>query len=423
MAVDVHIFNYKLKDGKTKKYGYRFELASVSGQRKWLDKRGFRTKGDAIKAGNEALSKYNSTGDTTQPSEMSFADFLDYWVEHDCKVDLKQETIDNYEKKIKLYIKPTLGGYRLRAIKKDDLQALLKDLFNRGFATNTLTVIRGILSKSFDYAADRKYISYSPAVGLKLPKNQIPEVATRVEPHVYIPKEKMQDIFERFPESSVNHIALMLGYKCGLRLGEAFAVLWDDIDLKNKTLVVNRQVQWRQDKNRTQEDKKIKNGKVSSGKGYWYFTNPKHQSMRTIELDDELVSLLERERAKQEKAKNYYENLYYAYYVDDKNIINQEKRGKQIYFLNVRESGEYITPRTMQHTSSVIHHQMKFPEFDFHSLRHTHATMLSEQGAPLIFIRERLGHKKIDITLNVYSHLTDGINEQGKSVLNTMYDS
>ena len=420
MAVSLHTYSYKLKSGKTQ-YGFKFEIAPVGGIRKWLDKRGFATKGEAIKAGNEAFVKYNTTGDIIQPSDMSFSDFMDYWIEHDCKVDLKPITVANYEKKIRLYIKPTLGGYRLRTIKKDDLQCLLMALYNQGLSINTLSVIKGILSKCFDYAVDRKYISYSPANRLKLPRNQTPEIATRSNPHIYIPKDKMQEIFTRFPEGTVNHIPIMLGYKCGLRLGEAFAVTWDDIDLVNKTLTVNHQVQWNQDKSRTAEDKKATNGKADSGNGFWYLTAPKYNSVRTIELDDELTALLSREKEKQERARAYYAELYNHYYIDDKNIINTEGRGSEIHFLTVRESGEYITARTMQHTSRVIHYKMNFPEFDYHSLRHTHTTMLLEQGAPIKFIQNRLGHKNVDITLNIYSHLTKDISEQGKAIINNMY--
>ena len=76
----------------------------------------------------------------------------------------------------------------------------------------------------------------------------------------------------------------------------------------------------------------------------------------------------------------------------------------------------------MQHTSSIIHHQLGYPEFDFHSLRHTHATMLMENGAPPVYIQKRLGHKKIDETLNIYAnHLTDTVRSQGVAVLNNIY--
>lgn len=70
---------------------------------------------------------------------------------------------------------------------------------------------------------------------VKLPSKRVePKIESRVSPHVYIPKEKIAEIFERFPEGSSTHIPLMFGYKCGLRLGEAFAVTWEDIDLESR---------------------------------------------------------------------------------------------------------------------------------------------------------------------------------------------
>ena len=83
-------------------------------------------------------------------------------------------------------------------------------------------------------------------------------------------------IFERFPEGCSSHIPLMLGYKCGLRLGEAFGVMWSDIDFIKCTLTINRQVQWQ-------------GGSKEHGKGYWYFSEPKYNSFRTISLDNSLM--------------------------------------------------------------------------------------------------------------------------------------
>ena len=60
-------------------------------------------------------------------------------------------------------------------------------------------------------------------------------------------------------------------------------------------------------------------------------------------------------------------------------------------------------------------------EFTFHSLRHTHATMLAEAGMPQIYTQQRLGHKDISVTLKYYTHLTDKMSEVGGQILETMF--
>ena len=156
--------------------------------------------------------------------------------------------------------KPALGNYRVKAITKAILQDFIKELFNRGLAINTISGVKGILTKAFGYAADNQYIAYSPAVRLKIPINQQPKVPTRSDPHIYILPSKMEEIFVRFPYGTVNHIHLLLGYRCGLRLGEAFGLIRADIKLSTQQLEVSRQVQWFADKTRTAKQKIVENG-------------------------------------------------------------------------------------------------------------------------------------------------------------------
>lgn len=395
------------------KWEYRFEGAKINGKRQQFSKSGFSTKKAALEAGAKALSQYNQAGTYFVPSEISFADYLDYWIENYCKNSLKPITITNYQKKIQLHIKPALGQYKLKALSPTVLQQFITDKFNEGYSRNTLSVIKGILSNSLSYAIEPlKYIENNPMLYVKLPSKRVTaKTPTRVSPHVYIPKDKMMEIFNRFPEGASSHIPLMLGYKCGLRLGEAFAVSWIDINFDNKTLTVQRQVQWRE------KDKSDINSK-----GHWYFTNPKYESFRTISLDNELLELLQRTKSKQDRAKIYYEDLYIHNYITDHNqILNSVKDGKELDLVSIRESGEFIQPRIMQHTSHIIHTKLNYPEFDFHSLRHTHCSMLLEAGASPKYVQERLGHKNIQVTMQIYQHLTGGMSKQGDDILNQLY--
>lgn len=359
-------------------------------------------------------------GAAEKTAQISFSDFLDEWMQNDCRYSLKETTISNYRKRIENHIKPELGMYQLDKLKRTRLQKFIQKKYDEGYSKNTLSVLRGILSKSLRYAVGQELISSSPAEYLKIPRSEVTAVPTRSSPHSYLSADKMKKIFERFPEESTSYIPIMLGYHCGLRICEVYALTWDDIDLKNGRLTVSKQVQWKQNA-RSKEKKKEANGTKCSDAGFWYFSTPKYESYRTIEMDKQMTELLSREYQRQGRARKYFDNRYKRYYEDANRRITEEMIGHEVLLLCRRENGEYIHPRTMQYTSRVIHEELRIPEFDFHSLRHTHATMLIEEGAPLKYVQQRLGHKKIEVTMNIYQHVTDTIREQGNTVIENMF--
>ena len=99
---DIKIDMRPRKDGSAN-YQYRFEIASVDGKRKWISKSGFKTKREAKEAGRLAQNEYERTGLVVEPSDMSYADFLDLWLEEDAKTSCKETTIQSYAKKIRIY--------------------------------------------------------------------------------------------------------------------------------------------------------------------------------------------------------------------------------------------------------------------------------------------------------------------------------
>lgn len=381
------------------KWQYQFEAATIDGKRKQITKSGFKTKKEALEAGTKALAEYNNCGLAFSPSEISFNDYLDFWINEYAKINLKETTVANYEKKIRLYIKPKLGIYKLKVLTPAILQNFINEKFNEGFSRNTLLVLKGILSGSLNYAVEPlRYIKFSPMAAVKLPlQRAIPKTPTRKKEKHVITKEQFNDIIERFPYGSSCYLPLQLAYRCGLRLGEAFAITWDDIDLKNKKLDINKQVQY--------ENK------------YWYFTSPKYDSYRVIDLDNNILDILKKYKQQQRKDKIYYGKHYCNLKINEKNQIN-EFEGNEVNLINIRENGTYIQPRVMQHCFRIIHYKLGYKELDYHSLRHTHATMLLSAGANIKAVQERLGHKKLDLTLGVYTHVTEEMREQTLEILN-----
>lgn len=317
---DVRIRVRQRKNGQNV-YEYSFEGLPIDGKRNIISKSGFKTKKEAKAAGQEEKEKYEKLGQITKIKEMSYSDFLDEWLKKDC-VHCKRTTIQGYIKRINLYIKPQIGYKKLTAINRDDIQELMTNMYNDGFSINTIVCVRGILSKSFDYAIIERIIPFSPVMRITIPTNNNPKNQTRENPHAYIPEDIMIKIFKRFPEGTTAYIPLMIAYHTGLRLGEVYALTWNDIDLKNKTLSVNRQVQWQAGTKTKEEINKTKSQKSD---GFWYFSTPKYDSYRTIDIDDELTEILLNERNKQRSFKKIYGDNYYKYYCEQALTYNGHK--------------------------------------------------------------------------------------------------
>ena len=398
-----------LRDGK---WQYRFEGPKIDGKRKQIVKGGFSTREEAFAAKLKAMAEFEATGEVFKPSEISVSDFMDKWYKDECVNKKKKTTLNNYEKIIRLDIKPEIGKYKLRTISHSTLQKLIDKLASEGRSRNTISVISGVLTSSFNYAVEPlHYIQKNPMEHVKLPSKRAEgNIALNTKSRVYIDEKRMNEILMRFPKGSSAYIPLLLGYRCGLRLGEAYALTWDDIDFENKTLSVNKQIQWQSNGNKS---------------GYWYFSAPKYDSNRIIQIDDAFLKILKNEKETQERKAKAYLDTEYTFYYEEKGtrIISTNDKGKKINFVCKREDGTYIQPRTMQHTSSVIHNQLGFPEFDFHSLRHTHCTMLLDNGADPKYVQTRLGHKSVQITLDIYQHLTQKTKKTCDSILNNIYNS
>lgn len=404
-------------DGRKKpaNWEWRFVGASVDGKRKNFSKSGFRTKKEAQEAGAKALNEYVNSGSVFTPNSISVSDYMWLWLKEYGETNLKETTIHNYRKALKNHILPEIGDYYLKDLTSMKLQELINLKFNQGYSINRLTEIKGILSVSLSYAVEPgRYISQNPMAYVRMPnKRAVSDVPTRKKERRAVTDKEWEEIMERFPEGHPAHIPLILAYRCGLRKGEAFGLLWEDIDLDAGTMMIQRQIQY----NHT---KKV-----------WEFTPPKYDSYRTITVDASTVAVLRREKEKQRRAVDfyaeYYKQLCVAHTRPTEHLYDYGEigyEGEPIHMVMCRESGEIIHERIMQHVGRVIHGHESTPtisvDWDYHSLRHTHATMLLDMGIPMQMIQERLGHATIKST-NVYTHATENMRMELADRLNRAY--
>lgn len=376
------------------KWEYYFETAKIDGKRKRVSKGGFTTKKEALKAGTDALNIYNNAGNVFVASEISYSDFLDYFLENYVKLNAKPNTVRNYKTMFKK-VKPVLGQYKLKNITPEALQDFLNDLYKSGYSKNYIRQFKALFSTSFKYAVyPCRYINENPTLYISLPKKLKDAKGKK-----FLTTEELKTIFDYFNEDSNMYIFLQIAFHTGLRRGEVAALTWDDINFKEKTLTVN--------KNMLRIDEK------------WIIDTPKSESSnRTIKLGDTIIEILKKWKKKQAMNKLQCGEHYVNNYIDNENtlynfesMLTPNSNYKKIDFVCTNHYGKIVTSSAARYISEVTNKKLGI-EFSFHMLRHTHATILIEAGANIKDVQVRLGHSDIATTMNIYSHVTKKMQDE-----------
>lgn len=147
-------------DGRALKanWEYRFYGAPIRGKRQVIQKCGFSPQAEAVEAGTKAYTEYMQVDSVFNPTEMSYSDCLDSWLENYVAVNCKDTTREGYSKRIEYHIRPELGKYRLAAIQTEHIQRFINGLYYKRYSRNTLTNLLGIISNSMKYAKRQKWI-------------------------------------------------------------------------------------------------------------------------------------------------------------------------------------------------------------------------------------------------------------------------
>lgn len=161
----------------------------------------------------------------------------------------------------------------------------------------------------------------------------------------------------------------------------------------------------------------------------WYFAETKtRSSVRTVKIGKRLTEELKEYRKIQMENQMKYGEYYTFIYKKEEDDEKGNKTYRLIEIENTvpvalpqaslairKENGEYSSLDSFKYATRIIHHEMHI-EFNFHSLRHTHATRLIESGVSPKAVQERLGHKKIETTLQTYVHNTEQMEQEAVDV-------
>ncbi|MBQ5735169.1 MAG: site-specific integrase [Lachnospiraceae bacterium] len=346
------------RDVKTGKWLIQYRYTDWQGNRKKSTKRGFNTKREA----EEWLRNFL----VTQQADfnMLFEDFIKIYYA-DMETRLREHTMRTKKYLIDLKLLPYFGKMKLNEIKAADIRKWQNELMQQGYAPTYLRTINNQLAAIFNYAV--KYYD--------LPNNPCRKAGSmgkgKADEMQFWTKEEFEQFIDVVMNKQQSYMAFMTLFWTGMRMGELLALVVSDVDFQKRTISITKSYQRMGGRDVITEPKTPKSKRV--------ITIPQFLA---VDLQDYLNSMY----GVQDEDRLFPITKYY--------LEHEMERG-------IKGSG--------------------VKRIRIHDLRHSHASMLVEMGFSPLEIAERLGHEKIETTLNTYSHLYPNKQEQLADKLDKQY--
>ena len=284
-----------------------------------------------------------------------------------------------YSQVFETLISPVLGDMSLQQISSINVRFLVNDLYDRGYSHSTLNKVKVPLVDMLDKALLDDLVWKNVARGIKLPKSE------DVERRVLTRDEQLS--FLETAKGTYYYNLYVTALNTGLRIGEIAALTPKDIDFETKKIHVTKTLTY----------EKLE----GDSKKTFHLGPPKtEKSKRDVPLTKECEMALK---------KQYMQNNI----VKSKLQCHPIEGLKDLVFCTSRNGP--INPEVVVDDIDRILRQInimrddtdQFERFSFHTFRHTFATRCFEAGMEPKAIQEILGHASLQMTMDLYTHVTD----------------
>ena len=318
--------------------------------------------------------------DPTRTGQYTVQTWVTLWYEVFIKPQIRPNTKQFYRNCMENHLFPALGDCPLEKLSTIQIQRAINEMSEHGrnhyyshiplkettLSPRIVQGILGILRKSLDQAVAEKLILSNPAANCKAPKTVRKEMKVLPEELIgpYLHEAKQRGVFA----------PLYLELTSGLRRGELLALLWKDLNVKDRTLSVTKSV-CRIDHQLVVSQPKTKN------------------SLRLLTLPESTVQIL---------------------------LEEHEKHPDNPYMFPSPKTGEMLDPASFRAMHDRILEAIGAEHVRFHDMRHTFATLALKNGVDVRTLSEMLGHYSAGFTLSTYVHSTPSMRVQAADTIGQM---
>lgn len=370
--------NYKrLSPGN---WRFRFKYVDKLTQKEHEVKRsGFRTRPEAVEE-CEKMQQEIRDGYSISDS-IGLVKFITYWLENIKKSEVAKNTYKTHLNSLNKHIQPYFQDMKMVDLTFPIHQKFINFLIDSGQSKRSVEIIHGTMYGAMKFAKKIHKVKENPYEDVQIyTARERAELRKKKKKQLkYIPYDGIKPFLEAALEDNYNYyIFFKFLIETGMRKGEAMALQWNDVDLKNRIIKVEQTI----DYDPEDTDNPFGDTKTFS-------------SERTFKITKDFALELRAHKVRQ-----------------NDNVMRFKKKYKsELNLVLCREDGSPFPKSTLFNAFRRILKKVELPNLPIHSLRHTHTVLMLEAGAIMKDMQERLGHSSMQITEDIYADTSEIIQE------------
>lgn len=364
-----------MKNGK-EYYFYRLKHPMLKGPRDLY--------GKTVKELDDKVKKLKHSLDYgVKQNKNSFGEYFKNWLFNIHFLSIKESSQNTYYSLYENHIKDSsMSNVELQDLSGIDFQNYINILSKNKVPVSTITNVYKLIKPSITYAYNNNLIlkDFSSSIVLPKEKESIKRMKNNKQKSF---TSKQQELFVETIKGNKHEALFLTALYTGIRQGELLALTWDDINLDEQYIDVNKNVV------------KIKSVDANNKSSYYYkVQTPKTlSSIRRVFFPKILIDPLKALKEKQEERKYLLKDEYNT----DLNLV----------FCNSK--GYYLDAGNVRKKFKVVAIEIGAPDVSFHSMRHAYASRLFENKVKDKTVQKLLGHSNISTTLNIYTHVQENV--------------